>query len=276
MVFIIILAMSVLKFPSTLCEDLQSLIARFWWEGGDKEKKIHWFKWDSLVKCKDEGGMGIRDFIAFNQALLAKLNWQIINNPNTLMAHVSKGKYFPNSDLFSASMGHNPSYLRRSLLLGRDLLQAAVRWIMGDGCSVWVFRDPWIPRPHLFKPITRPRPDEEEMRVADLMDAASWRLDRVERVFWNVDRLDVCSIPLGCRSRPDSLVWHYDSKGSYTVKTGYRLAMKLRFVPGGSDGNARCLWWRKLWKAHVPKKAKIHACFSKHINKINKSGSIRH
>lgn len=179
------------------------------------------------------------------------------------MAHVSKGKYFPNSDLFSASMGHNPSCLWRSLLLGRDLLQAAVRWIMGDGCSVRVFRDPWIPRPHLFKPITRPRPDEEEMRVADLMDATSWRLDRVEKVFWNVDTLDVCSIPLGYRSRPDSLVWHYDSKGSYTVKTGYRLAMKLRFEAGGSDGNARCLWWRKLWKAHVPNKAKIHACFSK-------------
>lgn len=66
--------MSVLKFPSTLCEDLQPLIARFWWGGGDKEKKIHWFKWDTLVKFKDEVGMGFRDFIAFNQALLAKLN----------------------------------------------------------------------------------------------------------------------------------------------------------------------------------------------------------
>ncbi|GMN49191.1 hypothetical protein TIFTF001_018359 [Ficus carica] len=95
------------------------------------------------------------------------------------------------------------------------------------------------------------------------MDATSWRLDRVEKVFWNVDRLDGCSIPLGYRSRPDSLVWHYDSKGSYTVKTGYRLAMKLRFKAGGSDGNARCLWWRKVWKAHVPNKAKTHACFSK-------------
>ena len=51
-------AMSVFKIPITLCNDLQSLIACFWWAGGCDDRKIHWIRWEKLTMAKFDGGMG--------------------------------------------------------------------------------------------------------------------------------------------------------------------------------------------------------------------------
>lgn len=108
--------MSVFKIPSSICDELQALISRFWWSGGTDEKKIHWVRWEKLRRSKAEGGMGLRDPSAFSKALLAKQGWQIVNCPDSLMAHILKAKYFPSADFLNAGVGRNASaeYLLRS------------------------------------------------------------------------------------------------------------------------------------------------------------------
>ncbi|XP_028767257.1 cysteine-rich repeat secretory protein 58-like [Neltuma alba] len=60
------------KFPRKTCKELDSIVARFSWNGGKEGKKIHWKSWGSLTKSKSEGGMGFRDFEIMNDALPAK------------------------------------------------------------------------------------------------------------------------------------------------------------------------------------------------------------
>lgn len=50
--------LSVFKVPSSLCDELHSLIVKFWWGGSDNEKKIDWVRWEKLCKPKVEGGHG--------------------------------------------------------------------------------------------------------------------------------------------------------------------------------------------------------------------------
>ena len=40
--------MSCFKLPLGLCNDIESLIRKFWWGQRGERRKIHWMKWDSL------------------------------------------------------------------------------------------------------------------------------------------------------------------------------------------------------------------------------------
>jgi hypothetical protein len=65
-------AMSVFDLTKMLCDEISSMIGRFWWANQDNEKKIHWLSWEMMSKRKSKGGMGFRDVHCFNLAMLAR------------------------------------------------------------------------------------------------------------------------------------------------------------------------------------------------------------
>ena len=83
-------AMSVFRIPIGVCADIQKEIARFWWETKKTHKDIHWLRWEGMCKSKEKGWMGFRELSSFNQALLAKQGWRIIQFPKSLMTRRSR------------------------------------------------------------------------------------------------------------------------------------------------------------------------------------------
>ncbi|KAH9715585.1 hypothetical protein KPL71_021114 [Citrus sinensis] len=81
-----IYAMSVFKIPQGLCDDIQKVIAKFWWGSKNEWKGIHWARWERLNKAKCRGGMGFKEFSCFKHALVAKQGWRILQFPDSLMA----------------------------------------------------------------------------------------------------------------------------------------------------------------------------------------------
>lgn len=77
--------MSTFLLPSTLIDELQRMMNSFWWgHGTNPAKGIKWEKWEDLCKHKYIGGMGFKNLHLFNVALLGKLCWKLISQPNSL------------------------------------------------------------------------------------------------------------------------------------------------------------------------------------------------
>lgn len=64
--------MNIFKFLAVVCNELDALIAGFWWGQKCGERKIHWVAKDTLGSPKNLGGMGFRNVQEFNDTLLAE------------------------------------------------------------------------------------------------------------------------------------------------------------------------------------------------------------
>ncbi|KAK2634453.1 hypothetical protein Ddye_029245 [Dipteronia dyeriana] len=91
--------------------------------GGVKKRKMYWCKWVFLCKDWGDRGMGFRDLGAFNKALMAKQCWRLLQFPHTLVARILKGCYFAESFLFDVRRCNSDSFILKSLMWGRELLE---------------------------------------------------------------------------------------------------------------------------------------------------------
>lgn len=69
-----------------LCYEICQMFAKLWW-GSSKEKgKIHWRNWSRMCYCKMMVATSSMAFIFFNQVVIAKQSWRIVNRPHYLLA----------------------------------------------------------------------------------------------------------------------------------------------------------------------------------------------
>jgi hypothetical protein len=115
--------MSIFKLTNGLCEDLMKAIRAYWWGSEKGRRRMQWVPWKTLVLPKYLGGMGFKDLILFNQALLAKQAWRLITYPDSLCARVLKAKYFPNGNLLDTVVAGDASQTWRAIEHGLDLLK---------------------------------------------------------------------------------------------------------------------------------------------------------
>ncbi|XP_028063364.1 uncharacterized protein LOC114266637 [Camellia sinensis] len=126
------------------------MVFNYWWGQKEEARKIHWTNWKHLCKSKLRGGMGFRCLNEFNTAMLAKQCWRLVQQPHSLIARVLKAKYFPHTSFLDVLLGNSPSFTWRSIVSSRSLLNAGLRWRVGNGASISVKDDKWVPRPHLL------------------------------------------------------------------------------------------------------------------------------
>jgi len=159
-------AMSIFKLPVSICKSIEQRIARFWWRNDQNRVSIHWLQWDFMKAQKQHGGMGFRDLITFNKAMLGKQAWRLLQYPHSLWSTLFKGLYFHATDFLSANRGTRLSWGWQSMLLGREAILPNLCWSVGNGTKIRIWADRWLPMGILYGPSARVEPP----MVADLID----------------------------------------------------------------------------------------------------------
>ena len=122
-----------------------------------------------MILPKSKGGMGFRDMRAFNQALLAKQAWRLLEFPDSLCSRLLRAKYFPNGNLMDTVFTGNASAVWRGIEHGLELVKKGFIWRVGCGSQIRTWRDPWIPRGLSFRPVT-PKRNCRLNRVSDFLN----------------------------------------------------------------------------------------------------------
>ncbi|KAG6627185.1 hypothetical protein CIPAW_15G109000 [Carya illinoinensis] len=248
--------MGIFKLPRQLLNELNRQVRGFWWGQQEKEHRIHWVSWKQMSKSKRSGGLGMRDFEFFNRALLAKQGWRIISSPNSLAARVLKEKYFKCSTFLDVKKGSNSSFLWQSFISARSLLKEGLVWRVGDGQSIDLWNDKWLPQPTSFKLQSSIRFLPSDTKVAMLIDRTTnqWNYPLVEAILDSTEAECVKRIPLSPYPTPDKLLWRGTSTGAFTVKSAYFLLLELEKQKQGQSSVAveEDTVWSSIWQLGVP------------------------
>jgi hypothetical protein len=256
-------AMACFDLTKSLCDDIAKMICNYWWSQNEEENRAHWISWEQMMKPKEDGGLGFRDLYSFNMAMLSRQSWRLLQAPDSLCSQVLRAKYFPDGNLLKASPVPGMSYVWRSILKGLEVLKQGLIWRVGDGQNIEIWNDPWVPKCETRKPRTL-QGNHIVTRVSELIDPISqtWDENLVRQTFHEVDAEAILTIPI-CEHEEDHYAWHYDNRGLFSVKSAYKVHVKMikpAHSSGNSEGTVGSQWkqaiWSKIWRLECP--AKVH------------------
>ena len=134
---------------------------------------------------KEYRGMSFRHLLGFNLTMLGKQGWKSQTEPDTIVTRIYKAKYFPRTNFLGARLGHNPSYIWRSIFASQVLVRGGQRWRVGNGRNINVWKDPWLrseENSFISSPIIN---GLEHLKVEDLLslDGITWNWQGINELF---------------------------------------------------------------------------------------------
>ena len=174
--------------------------------------------------------MGFRDLRDFNLSMLAKQGWRMLQGNNSLLYKCFKARYFPHSSFLDAKESPGCYYVWRSLVAAISILRSGYCWRVGNGSSISVLGDKWIPNYPINKVLHPTNELVDEMAVSELIDTDLhvWRSDVIKALFHREDAELITKIPLSRRVVPDSISWLHNKNGKFIVKSAYKVARRMR------------------------------------------------
>ncbi|KAK5812542.1 hypothetical protein PVK06_027977 [Gossypium arboreum] len=251
--------MACFQLPKTLCDEMEGIIVKFWWQQGRGKNGIHWCTWKNFYRLKENRGLGFQNLSHFNIALLAKQGWRLICYLNSLLAKVLKEKYYPQSNFLEARLGKLPFLTWKSIWAANGLLQDELCWRVGNGRDIFIWNDCWIPGIDTIN--RQDRTDNEELElVSDLIDCLSrkWKTELICSTFNEEVAHKILQIPISGTSHADFQVWKGEQSGEFSVRSAYKLLQNSLLDPRSYLIQAKSKkFYSKLWSSQLLTKVAI-------------------
>ncbi|XP_026452057.1 uncharacterized protein LOC113352456 [Papaver somniferum] len=203
------------------------------------ERGVFTKKWNHVSVPKDLGGLYIRQSAILNQALLAKLAWRMIEEPDTPWVVLLSHKYFNGQNPITYALSRNGSWAWKGICDGIDIIKQFYCWQVGGGSNISIWKDNWI---HSMEGPPRSNFVSNAIsKVSDLIDSSTktWKLDILEVMFDDatIRSIQEIRIPM---SGKDIIRWKPASDGMFTDESQQHLFVDCNifiFVLGVIDSN---------------------------------------
>uniref|UniRef100_A0A2N9FE83 CCHC-type domain-containing protein n=1 Tax=Fagus sylvatica TaxID=28930 RepID=A0A2N9FE83_FAGSY len=238
--------------PSSICTTLDRINRNFLWGSSEEKKKMHMVGWDKICRAKSLGGLGLYACKPRNVAMLAKLNWRLLQEKDALWARTILAKYSPNGVMeIDKRLNRCGSSTWRGIKKGHEVFRKGLRWVVRNGQGVSFWHDKWVGENPLRDVIQGPLPsNEDSIRVCDVVEGVgNWDLSRLSMIIPKPICDSIRAIPVcPLRQQEDCIAW--DSRnGEFCLKLAYLLACK---PPAGCIHDSPSNW---IWK--VPTSPRI-------------------
>ncbi|KAK2647695.1 hypothetical protein Ddye_015184 [Dipteronia dyeriana] len=179
--------------------------------------------------------------------MLGKQCWRIVNNPDSLASKILKRCYFPNETLITGSKKKNyGSFAWKSLLWGKGILEAGMRWRVGNGTAISIYKDNWIPNSSFLKILSHPKLGVDATVNRLISSSGGWNMEVLNQNFSMEEINGILQIPVGGGEVVNTNIWHFEKNGCYSVKSGYWVGKSLTQYPSSSSCSNLVWWWKRL------------------------------
>ncbi|KAJ1418140.1 Ribonuclease H domain [Sesbania bispinosa] len=215
----------------------------------------HSISWDKLRRPVRAGGLGFKSLFDFNQSLIMKLGWGLINNPDALWVRVIRTKYHYGDGIIPRVTSRCKEILAwRGIRQTWSYVLQGLRWVIGDGRSTSFWEDKWLHSGIILREfcLVLFQYIWSTYLVSDFADPIyGWKLDDLRRVLPVDVVAEVATLP--CPSPElgsDFIVWGGTPNGNFTTKSAFGLI-------DSSCSRSNDPVWRAVWRWEGHQRAKI-------------------
>jgi len=235
------------RLPRSVCDSLDKRIRRFLWGGTTLARKTHLVAWNTVIKEKESGGLGIRSMRQLNSAFLMKLGWRLKTEPATLWTRLLREKYCQRRDPeVSTGRVASCSNAWRGIMETMDFTNKGMGAIIGDGRQTEFWNHKWLDGKVLLNYTLHPIPDEQRhYTIRDYWDQNNgWHWSRIGQLLPADILHRIASFGLANDLIADRIAWTASKSGRFNVKSAVRVLQGVEPLSATT--------WRWIWKIRVP------------------------
>lgn len=172
--------LSAFILPKGCIRFIEALCYKFLWSGSIVKKSIAKIAWPTVCLPKEEGGLGLRSFMIWNQVLCLKFIWILLSKSPSLWVDWHRSTHLQDKSFWTITASASDSWTWRKLLELRPLALQFIRSRVGNGRETSFWYDVWTPLGQLINHIGPAGPRALRIRkdavVADVVTGSSWTL----------------------------------------------------------------------------------------------------
>ena len=152
---------------------------------------------------------------------------------DSLCTRILRNKYKVRDDWLRRVPVKQASPIWKAIEKTKDMILKGACYLIGDGSSINVWMDSWIPWIEGFKP----KPKDNSILMNPLMvcslinqDTHEWRMDKLMELFEFESIAAIKKIRFSTTQQEDKLIWIKDEKGRFSTKAAYKVIQEQKII----------------------------------------------